>query len=177
MNDFHPAPSAAGGCFDDDGVADVGGNLLRFLYGLDPFSRPGEDRNPRLDNRLAGGDLVPHQTHILRCGADKGNATLAADLSEFGVFGEKTVTGVYRLGVGDFRGADDRLDIEIALCARSGSDADALIGYLDVKRLAVHIGVDGHGLDPHFLAGAYDAKGYLATVRYQYFMEHRVSLP
>ena len=58
--------------------------------------------------------------------------------------------------------------------ARDGVRADAvsLIRALDVQRLAVGFGVDGHGLNAHLTAGAGDAHGNLATIRDQDLLDH-----
>jgi hypothetical protein len=56
---------------------------------------------------------------------------------------------------------------EIALAARRRADAHGLVGELDVPRIAVGLGIHGHGLDAHAAGGLDDAAGDLAAVRNQ----------
>jgi hypothetical protein len=41
-----------------------------------------------------------------------------------------------------------------------------------VKGGAIYVGVDGHNLNTHFVTGAYDAHGNLATIRDENLLEH-----
>ena len=55
-------------------------------------------------------------------------------------------------GIRDFGCADDGRHGQIALCRRSRTDTNGLIGQFHVLGLAVGFGVDNHGLDAHFAA-------------------------
>ena len=52
------------------------------------------------------------------------------------------------------------------------ADVIGLVGFLDVERVAVGVGIDGDRLDAQFGAGAHDADGDLAPVGDQYFLKH-----
>ena len=78
-----------------------------------------------------------------------------------------------RLGVGDFGGADDRRDVEVARRRRRRADADRLVGEPHVLRLGVGLGMDDHRLDAQLAAGALDAQRDLAAVGDQDLFEHR----
>ena len=58
-----------------------------------------------------------------------------AYFGEIGVFAEEAVSRMNRVDVGDFRGADDRGDIEIAARALGRADADCLVGEADMELL------------------------------------------
>jgi hypothetical protein len=44
-----------------------------------------------------------------------------------------------------------------------------------VQGVAVGVGVDGHRLDPHLLAGPHDADGDLAPVGNEYLLDHAMA--
>ena len=47
------------------------------------------------------------------------------------------------------------------------------IGFADVERRPVGIGIHGDGADAHFAQGANDAQRDLAAIGYQNFLKHR----
>ena len=53
---------------------------------------------------------------------------------KIGVFGQKTKTGMDRVGAGDRRRGEDRRDIQIAVAGGRRSDANALVGKPDMHR-------------------------------------------
>jgi hypothetical protein len=150
--------------------------LAAIFFASSGFSPPpwcrAESAHAACSHGLAGADLVPHQTHVFRRRADEGQPAVAADLGEFGIFGEKAVTGVNGVGIGHLGGADDRLHVQVALGAGRRPDTDALVGQLDVQRRAVDIRMHCDGLDPQLLAGTNDAQGDLAAIGDEYFMKH-----
>ena len=81
-----------------------------------------------------------------------------------GVLGQKSIARVDGVGVGDLGGADDAVDFEIAVGARSRADADGFVSELNVEAVLIGFGIDGDGLDADLLAGADDAEGDLAAI-------------
>ena len=55
-------------------------------------------------------------------------------------------------------------NIQIRIFARSISDTHGFISEPYMKAFPVGGGIDSHGLDVHFLAGADDPKGNLSTI-------------
>ncbi len=98
-------------------------------------------------------------------------------LGELGVLGQEAVARVDRVGAGDLGGGDDAGHHQVALTRRAGPDADVVVGEADVQRVAVGGGVHRHRLDAEFLAGTDDAKGDLAAVRDQDFLDHQAVNP
>ena len=92
--------------------------------------------------------------------------------------GEDAVAGVNGDGVGDLGGADDRRNIEIAFGRRSGPDAKGFVRKPHVQSIAVGFGMDGNGLDAHFLARPDDPNSDLAAIGDQNFLylTHLVNL-
>jgi len=80
------------------------------------------------------------------------------------------------VGVGQLGSADDGPGIEITLIAGAGPDADIFVREADVQRIAIRFGVNGHGGDAQFFAGADDAQGDFSAVGNEYLLEHDLSL-
>ena len=79
--------------------------------------------------------------------------------------------------IGDFGRADDGRNVQIALAGRCRPDAYRFVGQLDVLGLGVGLGMNGHGLDAHFPAGALDAQGDFAAVCNKNFFKHDLGVP
>ena len=77
--------------------------------------------------------------------------------------------------IGDLRRADDAVDAQVAFAGGRFADADGLVGQLHVHRVGIRLGIDGHGADVQFLAGADDANGNFSAIGYQNFFKHAVS--
>ncbi len=77
-----------------------------------------------------------------------------ADLGEIGVLGEEAVAGMDRVDIGDFRGADDLRNVQIAFAAARRPDADGFIGKANVERVAIGLRINGDGANAQFLAGS-----------------------
>ena len=75
-----------------------------------------------------------------------------AGVGEGGVLGQEPVAGMDRLGSGLLRHLDDPLDVQVALGGRRRAEQVRLVGVADVRRVAVGLGVDADGGDPHLLA-------------------------
>ena len=89
--------------------------------------------------------------------ADKGNAGFGDRFCKIGVFGQKTVTRMYRVRTGHFGGGDDGVNIQIAHGRRRRADAHGFIGHAHMQTAAVRFRIDGYGLNAHFLERANDA--------------------
>ena len=98
---------------------------------------PGTTGTPAFFHRVLGAHLVAHQADGLGARADEDEAALLDALGEIGVLGEKAVAGMDRLGVGHFRRADDRRDVEVARAGRRRADAHRFVGELHVLRVGV----------------------------------------
>jgi hypothetical protein len=81
---------------------------------------------------------------------------------------------VNRVHICDLGGADDAICAEIAVRAFGPTDADGLVGELDVERLDVGLRVDGERLDAQFPAGANYAKGDFTAIGDEDLLNHWV---
>ena len=113
---------------------------------------------------LASGILVAKRLHCFGRRADELDLAIPAHLGEVRVLGEKAEARVDCLNIGDLGGADDARDLQITFARRRGSDADRLIGQLEIRGAAISLTVDGNGLNAEIAARANDAQGDLATV-------------
>ena len=74
--------------------------------------------------------------------------------------------------VGDFGGADDVRNIQIAVGAARRADADRLVRKAHVQGMAVGLRIDGYGPDAEFLAGGENPKSNFAAIGNQDLLEH-----
>ncbi len=136
VGDAHPAAAAAGGGFDDDGIADLAGDFQGGLFVIDGAFAAGDGGDLGFFGELFACDFVADGGHRADGRADEFDLAASADLGEVGVLGQESVAGMDRLHVGDFGGGDDAVDLEIAFGGRGVADADRLVGQLQIGGVA-----------------------------------------
>ncbi len=171
-HDAHAAAASARRRLHDDREAAPGGKLQRRFFVLDRTVGAGQQRQACLLHGTARAGLVAHQTNHLGIGSDEANMAGLADLREVRRFGEEAITGMNGVGPRDFRGADNRRNVQIALGAPRRPDTHVFIGKPDVQRVLVGFRIHRHGLDAELAARDDDAHGDLTAVRNQDFFEH-----
>ena len=97
----------------------------------------------------------------------------SSDCRKGRILGEEAVAGMHSLRPRALDHEQQLLDVQVALGRRSRAEQVRLVGSLDMDRISVELGVDGHGCDPKLLASADYADGDLAPVGNQYLREHR----
>ena len=167
----HAATTAAGRGFDHHRQANALGFRQRGL-GIRHDVRAGSDRYAIGHRRRTRGRLVAHHRDHLGRWPDESDAGRFTNFREAGIFGKKPIARMDRLRAGDFGSGDDAIHFKVRLLARSGPDADRLVGELDMHRVDIRLGVNSDRFDIEFAAGADDAKGDFATVGYQDAFEH-----
>ena len=175
----HPqslAPPAGRG-LQHHGVADLTRDALNLFEAFEIPVGAGDHRQARLDQRMAGGGLRAHQLHGAHRRTDENDSRIFAGAREFGVFRQKSVTGVNRFRAAAARGVEDAVDAQVAFRGRRRADRICLVSIAHVQRFAVNIGVHRHGADVHLAARAHDAHGNLSTIGDEDFTEHGFSLP
>ena len=85
---------------------------------------------------------------------------------------EEAVARVNRVCAGNFRGADDRGHVQVALRALRRTDADVFIGEPHVQRVLVGFGVDRDRLDAELPARHDHAQRDLPAVGNEDLLEH-----
>jgi hypothetical protein len=157
------------------GVADLPGRFDGLFLGMEG-RRPGDDRYADGGHLLTGLDLETHVLDGPGVRADEGDARVRAGLAEFGVLGQKPVARVDGVCAHLLGKVDDAVDVEIARKG-AGADEGGLVRLFHVERRGVGLGMDGHGTQPQFVAGADDPEGDLAAVGYQDFFKHQPKTP
>ena len=76
--------------------------------------------HPGLLHGILGGNLVAHQAYGIGSRADEHKAAFFDAFGEIGVLRQKAVARMDGLRIGDFSGADDGRDVQIALIGRRG---------------------------------------------------------
>jgi hypothetical protein len=128
----------------------------------------------RPPGQLLGGDLVAHRGDAAVLGADEDDALLLDAAREVLVLGEEAVARVHGLGAGLLAGGDDLVGHQVTLAAGRRADAARPRRPVRRARVAVGLGIHGHGGDAHLLRGLDDAAGDLAAVGNQDLLEHGV---
>jgi len=167
----HALAAAAAGGLEHDGEADLLGEGLGLVEGLEGRGGAGHDRHVGLHHVRAGAGLFAHGFHRGGRRADEGDAGGVAGAHEGCVLGEEAVAGVDRIGAGFLCGVEDGLLVEVALARRWRPDAEGLVGPAHVEGGAVGFGVDGDGGKAELAAGAHDTQRYLSAVGDEDFLE------
>ena len=105
-------------------------------------------------------------------GANEDDALLLHPLGEGFVLGQEAVARMHGLRAGLLAGGNDLVGQQIRLAAGRGADVHGLVGQLDMARILVGVGIDGHGGNAHLLGRGYHAAGDFASVGNQNFGEH-----
>ena len=142
---------------------------------LDQPLAAGHGGNVDFLGQFSGGVLVAHQGHRLVRGPDELDLATAANLGEMRILGQKTVARMNRLHVADFGGADDPVDLQVAVGGLGRTDAIRLVGQLQIGGAAVGLAENGHGFDAQLAAGAKDAQGDFTAIGNQNSLEHGYS--
>ncbi len=79
---------------------------------------------------------------------------------------------MHRLGPRGLDRGHDPVDHDIGLRRGAGADMHGLIRHLDVQRVAVGVGIDGHRPDPHPACSLDHAAGDFPPVGDQDLLEH-----
>ncbi len=138
----------------------------------EPLGGARHDGHPGRLHGLPGRHLVAHLAHDVAGGADEDHPPALAEVGEVSVLGEESVTRVDGLRAAALRDLEDPLHPEVGLGGGRWTAGVGLVGVAHVEGVAVHVGVDGHRLDAHFVAGADHPHRDLAPVGDEDLLEH-----
>src|SRR6266851_4753779 len=113
-----------------------------------------------------------HEASDFRMRPNKFHIAGFAHFGKVCVFGKQPVAGMDCIHICDFRRADDRRDIEIALRELRRADANSLICKAHVERIAVGLAIDRNRADAQLLAGANYPQSDFTAVSNQDLFEH-----
>ena len=172
-DDAHAASAAAESGFQDEGEADLGGDLAGFFEGFDGVSGTGEDGDAGLLGEAAGGGFVAEVFEDAGIGADEGDAGGGAGAGEGGIFAEETVAGVDEVDLFFAGEGDDAGDIEVGLDGpETGAGEVGFVGFEAMEGEAVLLAVDGDGTEAQLVGGTEDADSNFAAVEGQKLLGH-----
>jgi hypothetical protein len=140
------AASATGCRLDHQGDADALRMLAGCLEVIDGAVAPRRDGHPGAFGEQLGADLVAERTHRVPGGADEGDAELLASVGEVGVLGDEPPADPGGVDVGCLECARELVVVEVGgpgprRLARTGSDADRVVGLPDEHGVPLRVGV------------------------------------
>src|ERR1700732_4787716 len=74
-----------------------------------------------------------------------------------------------------FGNVQDLVNPQVGVRGGRRSDGIGFVGFADVKRGSIDVGVNGYGGDPHLVARANDADRYCSSIGDKNLLEHFVS--
>ena len=175
-DDPHSLSTAAGRRLHQQRKTDLGGGPVgqfvdrQFVAALHRRQHRHTGRN----RHSAGNVLASQQVDDLCRWSDENQAVLAAGAGERCPLGEKSVTGVNRIGATAPGGGQQGRDRQVRLRRRSGTDAFGGVGRAHVRRIGVGIGIHRNRPQPRRPGGPDDPQGDLAPVGHQQGGERRL---
>ena len=167
LDDAHALPAAAGNGLDDEGISDGAGrarDLVVTRRGIEWLLGSRHDRHAGADGHGSCAGLAAHRRDRFWGRTNERQAGVAAGTREGGVLGQEPIAWMYRLGAGSARDVENCLDVEVAAGRLVRAEVEGLMRLAHVPRGAVAVGIDRHGRQPQFAAGANDPNGDLAAV-------------
>ena len=134
---------------------------------------PGTTGTPKADTVVLAAILSPMVWIALTRRPDEHDPRRLQSCGEFGVLREESVAGVDGLRPGATGRIDNRLDVQIALPRRCGTDAHRDVSLGDVTGTCVGVAEYGDRADAHVAQRADHAHGDFATVGDEHGMNHR----
>ena len=177
VHQAHSFAASAGRGLQHDRIADALGDLLAFFGRSKAARSSGNEGNASLFHLLPGAGFRSHHFHGARSRTDEFQSGIGAGLSELCVLRKKAVAGMDGFGAGAFGYVEDFVHPQIRFGCRSRADGVGFVGFADMERGAVDIGIDGNGRDADFAAGANDAHRDLSAIGDQNLLEHFANGP
>jgi len=173
----HALAAPSRGRLDQDGEPDRTGKAQRLGIAGNGSLGPGHAGHLGRGGDLLGFGLQAHLADRLMGWADELEVAAPADLGELRVLAQEAVAGVNRLHVGHLGSRDQPGNVQITVSAGGLTDANGAIGKLQVRRVAVGLGIDRDHLDAQLLAGPNHTQRDFTTVRHQDPLKHRKTSP
>src|SRR5437667_8646762 len=111
LNDAHSPTASARRSFYDHGETDVACKLQRFGFRLQRIGTARENRNAGRLHGAAGFDFFTHQTDYIGTRTDELDVAGFANFREIRRLREEPITGMNRVNVENFGGADNRRNV------------------------------------------------------------------
>ena len=145
----HAAPATAGHGLDHHRVADLGGLGGKACLGLVLARVAGQAGHALLGRQRLGRGLAAQRADGGGWRADPGQAGVLHRLGKTGVFAQKAIAGVHRVGAGGAGGGQQLVDAQIAVGRAVATQRTGQRGFAHVQGIRVGVGMHGHGLQAH----------------------------
>jgi hypothetical protein len=172
VGNAHAASTATGDGLDHDGVTNALGNGKGVLLVFHDAFGTGRDGHTSFLGKGATDGLVLHRVHRARAWSDEPDVAAFADVGKVSVFGEETVAGMNGIDIRYFGGTDKAIDAQITLIAGGFTDANGLVGKLDMHGVGILVGINGDSTDVQLFASANNSDCNFSAVGYQDFFKH-----
>ncbi len=166
--------AAAGRAFQHHGIGDF------FCFGLRLFqafkqSAARQQRHAMLGGQGARCVLEAKSLNMLGAGTDKGDAGLRQPFGKAGIFRQKAIAGMNRLGSAFAAGGDDGLDIQVGFGDRTRPQPHHPIRHQHRRRETVTVRCNADRFDPKPLQGTENSRGNLAAIGDQHRFEEALT--
>src|SRR5262249_28449721 len=139
VHSAHSASASTRNGFNHHGIANLLGNLERFLFGCHFPLASRRNRHACFSGLFASRILVPHCSNRIWRGSDKFYSAAGTALRKVGVLRQKPIPGMNSIDIANLRRADDAINFQIALGAWRASDAYGFVSELHMKGIDVRL--------------------------------------
>ena len=174
MRDAHSASAAASHGLDHHRITDALGHRERVLLLFNTAFGTRRGFHPGLFRQRTADRLVRQRVHRPRARSDEADVAAFANFRKVCVLRQKSVAGMNRVHIRDFRRANNTVNPQVAFRRCRLADANRLVGHLHMHRIGVHFGIHRDRADIQFLACTNDADGDFPAVGDQNFFKHGI---
>ncbi len=160
----HPFSAATGRCLQHHRITELPGHSPRIVDVCGGLLGAGDHGNPNLFRQPASLCLRTERPNGLRGRADEHETLVRARSGKLGVFAQKTVTGVDRIGSVPPGGVENTVEAEIALARRRSSDVSSFVSQPNVECFPIGVRVHSDAADAELAKRAYQTDGNLAAI-------------
>ena len=109
---------------------------------------------------------------MARFGANEGQPVCRDDISKISILSKKTDARMHSISACNTGCCDNGGDVQIGLAAAWRADADRFVSKAHRHRISIRCGMNDHGGDLHFLAGAQHPQRDVPPIGDENFLEH-----
>ena len=161
----HPLSSPSRRGLEQNRVTGPARELLQLLRAGGRTRHPRNNWNPRRFHEAATGRLGAHRLDRFGRRTDEREPRLRTGAREPGVLRQEPVTGMDERRAGLPRRFEDRRHRQVTLASRRRPDPHGIVRHRHVRRFAVGVRKNRHGLDAHVPARPEDPNCDLPAVR------------
>ena len=169
----HADAAASSARLDQQWVAHLLGERAQVVLIARDRSARGKHRHPGRRHRAARVELVTHQFHQRRGGADEADPGLLHAACKLRVLGQEAIARMHGIATGLRAHPHQRVLIQVALARRTRPDAVALACVAHIRQLRIGLRVDDHVRDAQPIERARNAHRGHPAIGDQHLVEHQ----